>query len=67
MTIDIKGFGKVTASKEVLNSICLLLGDACELRTRKGDRFGTAKIYTEMAQQVYEELDKVGLYDEYRD
>jgi len=66
MTIDVKCFGKITASKSVLNSISVLFKEAAELRELKGDEFETAKFYEEMSHQIFEELDKTGLYDKYR-
>lgn len=64
MTIDIKYIGKVTASMEVLNRLSIALGEAAEHPWNKGD-FGE-RMYREAANQIYNELDKRGLYDEFK-
>lgn len=73
MTVDVKGFGKITASKEVLNKIiCLMYESAMytENEAEKYDDEETKEVFNKCAGytrgyagQIYNELEKVGMYD----
>ena len=62
MTIDIKGLGKITASKDVLN----VLAGMCLYASKGYEDRGmiTMSIYSdECFITIYDELDKAGYYD----
>ena len=62
MTVYIEGIGKITASKDVLNNLAIIAGEASEGFTRN-ELFGFAKQAKDMDFAIYKALDKVGYYD----
>lgn len=75
MTVNIKGYGKITASKAVLNNICILFNDSAKLawieaEQQEGEmvdiynRYG--RYQKERSNAIYEELKATGYYDDVR-
>lgn len=72
MTIDVKGFGKVTASRETLNDLAVLFIYAEEAMKRREAESTTEhmrEVYKRMAgyknesrNSIFEALDAVGYY-----
>lgn len=62
MTIELKGIGKVTASKEVLNLIAIWAGQAAESYEVKGLN-ALKRQATEADKEIYDALDKTGYYN----
>ena len=62
MTINIEGFGKITASKEVLNRISILALDASRYRRNKGNEHIADYDY-DISDDIYNALLKVKYYD----
>ena len=73
MTINVKGFGKITASKEVLNDLAVLFIYAEEMFDRRSKDTNRSKemceVDTRMAgyqaercQSIFEALDAAGYY-----
>ncbi len=60
MTVKISN-GKITASKEVLNSISLTLNYAADTYDFKG-MHSTAKVTRTDSHLIYEKLDEIGFY-----
>lgn len=69
MTINIEGFGKVTASKHVLNSLSLLFDKSSAMyrykyeETKNDDYLILSEYENDRSMQIYNELKKSGLYD----
>ena len=61
MTVEIKGLGKITASKEVLNILSSYAWEA-QISYENRKRFALAKNASIMANTIYEELEKEGYY-----
>ena len=61
MTVNIKGLGKITATKEVLNWLSITLQEASYSFERQKNGF--AKTCEEQANEIFVELDKTGYYD----
>jgi hypothetical protein len=64
MTIELKYIGKVTANMGTLNALSIALREAADSPINHNTI--CQKIYTEAANHIYEELDKRGLYDEFK-
>lgn len=62
MTINIEGFGKITASKKVLNEISLLALDASKYRRNKGQD-SIANNWSDISDFIYDTLLKAKYYD----
>jgi hypothetical protein len=63
MTVEIKGIGKITASKDALNTISIAFDEAAQWNKENGydafeERFANA------SQTIYEALLKAGFYKE---
>lgn len=73
MTVNIDGFGEITASKEVLNKIICLMYESAMFTENEAEKyedeetkevFNKCAGYTrDYAGQIYKELEKVGMYD----
>ena len=74
MTIDVKGFGKVTASKETLNSLAVLFIYAEEAFNKRSEDKNRSEKMREVANRIagyhresrnsiFEALDAVGYYN----
>ena len=61
MTIEIEGFGKITASKEVLNSLSRMADNSYEYYLAKGYS-GLSAESDRVANTIYNELKKVNFY-----
>lgn len=61
MTVEIKGMGKINATKEVLNEIAIAFSNSCEYNAQKGYYY-LAKEAEEAFLTIHKELDKVGYY-----
>ena len=61
MTVNIKGLGKITANKDVLNWLSITLQEAGY--SFEGRKNGLSKICKEQAHEIYMELDQKGYYD----
>lgn len=66
ISIEIRGFGEITASPEVLNRIALFAGDAMELNRQKGMIF-TADYARFVMFSLHDALAAIGLYEDYSD
>ncbi|MBQ8426167.1 MAG: hypothetical protein IJX16_00180 [Clostridia bacterium] len=62
MTVEIKGLGKITASKEVLNTLSSLIWESSESYENRG-RKALAKDASDIANAIYDELDKANYYN----
>ena len=64
MTVEIKGFGKLTANKDVLNIISMLADEASD-RYEELNKIISANQAREIAKDIYDKLEKAGFYDKY--
>lgn len=63
MTVEIKGLGKITASKDALNLISILASEASEnFKNRGRDMF--SKEAKQISHEIYEALESIGFYDD---
>lgn len=65
MTVEIKGIGKVTANKDVLNYITLLAGEAAHRYEEKGYN-ALAKQADKFSTEIWKALDASGLYNDFK-
>ena len=63
MTIDIKGLGKITASKEVLNLLSAMAYDAETTQANK-NHDAIARQYSGIANNIYDALLECGYYND---
>lgn len=61
-TVEIEGWGKITATASTLNSISIMLSVSSELNKKQGFIF-SAELRDRQSQQIYEALKAVGFYD----
>ena len=62
MTVEIKGLGKITASKEVLNTLSSIICEASGSYENRG-RKALAENASNIANAIYNELEKVNYYN----
>lgn len=62
MTVNTR-FGKITASKETLNDLCIALFEAADsIEERKGIKKRDVYGYDTVANQIFDALDGIGFY-----
>lgn len=64
MTVDLKGIGKITASKDALNAIAGIIMDAS--RYNEEDYQVTAVRLNENFYEIFDVLDATGYYDKFK-
>lgn len=62
MTVQFRNGNKVTANKATLNELSIALRYASE-KLREKDRLAMSQHYKEMADVIYDELDKENYFD----
>lgn len=65
MTVNIEGLGKITANKEVLNWLCIVLNEAQDSFENKGTMV-FSKQCRKQKNAIYDELDAKGYFDSVR-
>lgn len=65
MTVKLRNYGKITASKETLNSLSIVFDYAEEHHKTKGN-IEMAKILNDASWEIYNALNGVGYYNDIR-
>ena len=60
-TVEVEGYGKITATASALNSISISLKEAANLNRRQGCE-AIANLRDRQSEQIYDALAKTGLY-----
>jgi hypothetical protein len=63
MTVEVRGYGKITASKATLNGLSIIFDNAEELYKTKGNP-DMAKIMNGASWDIYNALNAAGYYDD---
>ena len=61
MTVEVKGYGKITANKSILNSLSLVF-DTAEEKYKAEGKETMAKIMNEASWSIYNALNETGYY-----
>lgn len=62
MTVNIEGLGKITASKYVLKALSIAFSNSATYYMR-GNKFSLSEQEENRSNAIYDELSKVGYYD----
>ena len=65
MTVYIEGFGKITATQNVLNEISIMAGECAKWNDENGYH-ALASDYKDVSDRIYEALDEQGVYDGFK-